>query len=266
VIDLLPLIAFGLIAVMITIMIYNWRALSDAVGFGLAKKRRAKTKRSRTVQLIVWMAAWAIAIVVLIDKCGGVLSCKTPDQTANLSTPVRVIVNGSGPLPSLPLLDTAVQLGSLIQTNWLYAIFLGFLIVSSVIVGRGVLVSLKEIKNETINEMPVPSEAIVAVEDAVRILRSQPQTDPRTRIINCYERMIAAAQGLGATVTSDQTARELETSIRKMLLVKGSEIRDLTDLFEEARYSLHPITEEDAAKAQDCLLGIADEMNIILSV
>jgi hypothetical protein len=78
--------------------------------------------------------------------------------------------------------------------------------------------------------------------------------------------MILAAQRLGATVTSDQTARELEKSIRKMLVIKGSAIRELTDLFEEARYSLHPINENDAEQAQQCLLGIAEEMNIPLSV
>jgi hypothetical protein len=78
--------------------------------------------------------------------------------------------------------------------------------------------------------------------------------------------MVQAAQGLGATVTSDQTARELETSIRRMLVIKGPAIRELTNLFEEARYSLHDITENDAAQAQLHLHGIAEEMNIPFSV
>jgi hypothetical protein len=115
--------------------------------------------------------------------------------------------------------------------------------------------------------MPLPRvEGLVAVEDALRILKTQPELDPRTRIINCYERMVQAARAQGATVTSDQTARELETSIRKMLVIRGPAIRELTNLFEEARYSLHNITENDAEQAQGYLHDIAEEMNIPLSV
>ena len=81
-----------------------------------------------------------------------------------------------------------------------------------------------------------------------------------------YQRMVQSAQRLGAGITSDQTARELEKAISMMLLIKGSSLRKLTDLFEEARYSLHPITETEAEQAQECLLRIAEEMNITLSV
>jgi len=111
-----------------------------------------------------------------------------------------------------------------------------------------------------------PLEGISAVEDAIHILESQEGTDPRTRIINCYQRMVQAAQHLGAPVTSDQTARELETAIRKMLMIRGPAIKELTELFEEARYSLHTITERDGEKAHERLLSIAEEMKIQVSV
>jgi hypothetical protein len=78
--------------------------------------------------------------------------------------------------------------------------------------------------------------------------------------------MVQSAQRLGASISSDQTARELEMAIRSMLMIKGLSLRELTDRFEEARYSLHPITEADADQAQQCLLDIAREMNISLSV
>src|SRR6266702_1018103 len=90
--------------------------------------------------------------------------------------------------------------------------------------------------------------------------------DPRTRIINCYQRMVQAAHHLGAPVTSDQTSRELQTAIRKMLMLRGSAINELTELFEEARYSLHPITERDGERAHKRLLAIAQEMKLPVSV
>jgi len=262
---LIPVIGLGLIVAMLAFMIFNWRHLSNAIGYQLSNKRIAKRKQSRTIQTAVWIATWAIAAHVLTAKCGG-LFCRTPAQASTLPE-VIAAVSGTRPGPTLPLLAAVVELSSLVQANWFYLAFLGFLAISSVIIARGVLVSWQETRADAISQMPLPkSEGISAVEDAIRILKTQPELDARTRIINCYERMVQAAQRLGATVTSDQTARELETSIRKMLVIKGSAIRRLTDLFEEARYSLHPITENDAEQAQEYLQGIAEEMNIPLSV
>jgi hypothetical protein len=247
---------------MIAFMVFHWRHLSDVIGYQLSNRRIAKRKQSRTMQTAVWIATWAIAVYILTAKCGGIF-CRTPQQASSLPNTITGFVTGTGPGPTLPLLSTVIELSSLVQSNWFYLAFLGFLVVTSVIIARGVVVSWQETRAEALSQMPLPrAEGIVAVEDAIRILKTQPELDPRTRIINCYERMILAARHLGATITSDQTARELETSIRKILVIKGSAIRELTDLFEEARYSLHSITEDDAGKAEQCLLGVAEEMNI----
>lgn len=249
---------------MLAIMVYNWRALSDAIGFGIAKKRKAQ-KKNRTVQIIVWMATWLTAIVVLLQKCNGIF-CQVPAQP---TTPSQIVTNavGTGPGPSLPFLDVVIRLNSLVQSSWFYLAFLGFLVFSSVIIARGVMVSLKETKDEAVSELVVPNpEGAAAVTDAIRMLRTELEVDARTRIIKCYERMINAAQRVGLAITSDKTARELEASIRKMLLVKGAAIKTLTDLFEEARYSLHAITEDDVGIAQKCLVDIAHELNIPVSV
>jgi Domain of unknown function (DUF4129) len=251
---------------MIGFMAYNWRHLSDTLGFQLARKRSTNRKQSRSIQTAIWIAAWVIAVYVLASKCGGIF-CRSTSQAQFLPGNITSVVSGSGPGPTLPLLSTIVEFTSLVQSNWFYLAFLGFLVLTSVIIARGVVVSWQETRADAMSQMPPPTaEGIAAVEDAIRILKTQPEIDPRTRIISCYERMVQAAQRLGATVTSDQTARELETSIRKMLVIKGSAIRELTDLFEVARYSLHPITEADAEQAQRYLQSIAEEMNTPLSV
>jgi len=51
-----------------------------------------------------------------------------------------------------------------------------------------------------------------------------------------------------------------------MIGVDSPAIRELTNLFEEARYSLHPITEDDAGQAQRCLLDISGQMDLRLNV
>jgi hypothetical protein len=263
---LIPVIGLGLFIVMIGFMIFNWRHFSDALGYQLSRKGVAKKKKSRKIQMAVWIATWAVAAYALTQKCGGLI-CRTPSQASSLPDQITGFVNGSGPGPTLPLLSTVVELSSLVQSNWFYLAFLGFLVVSTVIVARGIMVSWEEIRADAGSLLQQPRlEGIAAVEDAIRILKTRPELDARTRIINCYERMVQAAQRVGAKITSDQTARELETSIRKMLAINSSAIGELTNLFEEARYSLHPITENDAEQAQEYLLTIAEEMHIPLSV
>ena len=51
-----------------------------------------------------------------------------------------------------------------------------------------------------------------------------------------------------------------------MLLLRGPAIDDLTKLFEEARYSLHVITDSEAEEAHRFLLDISEEMKLPVSV
>ena len=45
-----------------------------------------------------------------------------------------------------------------------------------------------------------------------------------------------------------------------MFHLAGPGIGELTRLFEEARYSLHQLTEADSQEAQSCLVDIAEEL------
>ena len=211
------------------------------------------------MQVIVWGAVWLIAMQVLFSRCGGFIC--SPAEATN-STKVPNIITGSAPLPTLPAIGAISQIDNIIQANWFYAAFIALIVVSSVIMIRAYRLSWEDLREE-IHEVPTPqTEGIIAVKDAIQILESQEILDPRERIINCYQRMILAAQNLGAPVTSDQTARELETAIRNVLNLHGSAITRLTDLFEEARYSLHIVTELDAQAAHQHLTAISEEMKL----
>ena len=247
----------------IFLLAYNWRDLSDALGHGIGRKRKQQKRQSKSAHLIVWMGTWLIAVMFLLERCGG-LFCNAPPN-ANLSH-VEDLVTGTGPGPGIPYAQTFSQLGSIVQINWFSTVFLGFLVVSSAIIIRALKVSWDETKSDMISFQGPQVERMMAVEDAIHILESQKAKDPRTRIIDCYQRMVQAAQHLGAPVTPDQTARELGTAVRKMLMLHGSAIDRLTDLFEEARYSLHSITEKDAERAHELLFTIADEMKLPASV
>src|SRR5439155_808898 len=69
---------------------------------------------------------------------------------------------------------------------------------------------------------------------------------------------------LGAPVSSDLTARELDRAVRSTFALKGPATTNLTQLFEEARYSLHEIDDDDADKAHEYLESVAEELKIQL--
>jgi hypothetical protein len=265
ILELIPLIGLVLMVAMIGVIAYNWRILSDALGLGIARGRKQQKKRRRTLSLIVWMTAWLVVIGVLYQRCGGTgIFCGSSKPTTLTPTVQNYVSGSAGPV--LPGLELATKIGQIVQTSWFAIAFLGLVVVSSVIVVRGVFVSWNEMKRVVgfLPELEVEGKS--AVVDALRIIESQETLDPRTRIIRCYQRMVAAAQHLGAPVTSDQTARELENAIRRMLLLTGPAIHDLTKLFEEARYSLHLITDKEAEEAHHRLLEIAEEMKLPVSV
>jgi len=261
--SLAPLIGLGLVIALMIFLAYNWRLLSDAIGFGMARKRSQSRKKFKTLPIIITLAVWALAIEVLVFRCGGLICSASQSSTAITSQ----ITNSEDVAASFPLLASIAQVSNLVQSNWFFYAVIGLVFVSSVIVVRSLLVSWYETRSELIVKMPLPLPVgIEAVEGAILILKSQTALDPRMRIINSYQSMVERAQGVGATLTSDQTARELEAVIRGMLRVNSPAISELTDLFEEARYSIHPITEDDAERAQRCLLDISKQMDLRLNV
>jgi hypothetical protein len=266
ILELIPVIGLVLMVVMIGFIAYNWRLLSDALGFGIARGRKQQRKRGRTITVMVWMTAWLVAAGVLLERCGGATIFCGSSKTTPLGPPLLTNFVSGNPGPVLPGLDLVTKIGLLVQTSWFAIAFLGLLAVSSVIIVRGVKVSWDEMKRVVSLVPALELEGESAVQDAIRILESEETMDPRTRIIRCYQRMVQAAQHLGAPVTSDQTARELESAIRKMLLLRGPAIDDLTKLFEEARYSLHVITDKEAEEAHRFLLDISEEMKLPVSV
>ena len=154
-----------------------------------------------------------------------------------------------------------MALAQLVDTSFFVYAFFGLVAVSSVIMVRAFKVSLSEKEVGKAEALVRIQEGQEAVRDAIRMLDEDVMEDPRTKILACYQRMISAARDLGAPVGLDRTARELEKGIREMFLLRGDGIATLTVLFEEARYSLHTVSEEDSRQARECLLEIQGELN-----
>jgi uncharacterized protein DUF4129 len=237
--------------------------MSEALGFGISRGRTARRKKNNTLQILVYLAAWGVAIMVLMLRCGTILSavqCNSTNAIQNAAAAVQNTVS-PGQLPQLPILGPALALASLVDSNLFIIVFYGLVIISGVIMVRAYKVSWNERNSGQLETHQILQEGQEAVQDAIRILDEEESSDPRTRIIACYQRMIRATMALGAPMGPDRTARELERGIREMFMLKGSGIARLTELFEVARYSLHTVSEEDAEKARECLVEIRQELD-----
>lgn len=84
--------------------------------------------------------------------------------------------------------------------------------------------------------------------------------DPRTAVIACYARMVRALAASGLRPSRSDTPLEL---LRRVLLdqrVAERSVRRLTELFEMAKFSQHPVDEDMRAAALDALEDVRSQL------
>ena len=254
-----PLFLLGATVAIIILIALNYRDLAAAIGFGMAQRRKVR-KRSSRYTFFVQLFFWALAIGVLVETKGSIFN---PTHATN-STLAKIV--GEDTTNPNPLLTSGLipAVFKLVQNEWFSLAFLGVLVVGGVLIIQSVRVALQETRNATIEGLQVNQEqGLEAIHEAIRMVESS-DSDPRSRIIACYQHLISTVSKLGASVSPNLTARELDRAVRATFSLKGPATTDLTQLFEEARYSLHEITGDDAAKAHELLESVAEELQIQL--
>jgi len=260
IIDLLPLLAIATMVVLVILIAIHWRDLSDGLGLGMAGRRKKKAVgKHRLLKFLVVLYAWAFALIFLLTNCKGVLCGGANGLSNDLHS--NFLSNGSNDPSSIALRGFASSFGGIVQLGWFMPAFFGLALVSSLVMARSFLVSWRESKRAARAEISDNINAgLEAVHDAIKIISESQIADPRSRIIACYQRLVRTVSALGAPISPDQTARELEREIRRIFLLDGNSVRDLTKLFEEARYSMHPITEVQSLEAGQYLREIEEEL------
>lgn len=84
--------------------------------------------------------------------------------------------------------------------------------------------------------------------------------DVRSTIMRCYKKMCNILEESGVSNDKSMTPREFRTRADEKLGASASRIDDLTDLFEEARYSSHSLSEDDREGALDNLKALREEL------
>ena len=100
-----------------------------------------------------------------------------------------------------------------------------------------------------------PSE--VLAESLADLLRAVEQGSPRAGIIAAWVRLEGIAADAGVRPRRSETPAELTIRVLDQMSVPGRWILRLADLYREARFSDHPMTEADRAEAVQCLSALA---------
>jgi hypothetical protein len=94
--------------------------------------------------------------------------------------------------------------------------------------------SIEQIASQTINQLKI-------------------DTDYQKTVIHCYKQMCDWLNHKGVKKNSYQTPREFAMVVKEYIQVSPQTLYTLTQIFERARYSSHPISSEDRDQAIRCL-------------
>src|SRR5215467_10290846 len=106
--------------------------------------------------------------------------------------------------------------------------------------------------------VPAPEPLAEALAAGAQALREDP--DPRTAIIACYAAMERSLADAGSPADAADTPAEVLARATAGGLVRSSCAGTLTGLFRRARYSRHPMTEDDRAAAMEALAQVRADL------
>ena len=115
-------------------------------------------------------------------------------------------------------------------------------------------------------ELPddVKEELSVALSDAIDDLRNEP--DARRAVIAAYARMEGVLARRGYARHPAEAPFEYLSRILISLRVRGGAVRELTDLFERAKFSTHEIDEAMKERAISSLVSVRDDLRPAVAV
>ncbi|MCI4356189.1 MAG: DUF4129 domain-containing protein [Thermoplasmata archaeon] len=178
--------------------------------------------------------------------------------------------NGNGMMgpPPHPVPPMGAPLGNLTFGSWSvpgwtgYVVVLGIAVVV-VLVAIPLAVALRP-RNSGPRVVPAPTIAErtrAEIADTLEQLESDPNADPRAVIVALYARLLVAIDPKIENAEA-RTARELESLSVERLALPPAAARELTALFEEARYSVHAMTRDDGVRARAALQRILAALDV----
>ncbi|HEV2317697.1 MAG TPA: DUF4129 domain-containing protein [Thermoplasmata archaeon] len=248
-----PLPVFTLVSTVVVIFLFGY------IAWQIYKRVRGGRVpipgRAALTGVVALLVAVAFVFVVALVHPGGVLGggnnggdrsggsgSSNNGQGNATGGPGNGLIGFGSPLPGLP------------QVSWTLL----------AVIGLGVGLAVAALVVYTLRGGPrgagTPDAARIGrlrseFERTLRELESDPDADPRDRILALYQRLLLALH-LRVRGLAEQTAREIEREIVGTFRVDASAAHELTLLFEEARYSTHPLGHAEFERARGALTGV----------
>ena len=250
----------GFMVLILVVMVVTRRDLIDVLKEAFVGPERAPRRRS-------WLGSLLSAIFTLVVLFFIFYFWKSPAEPEG--------VDGG---PSFPPSGGAGADGNATSTSWPFlpqpsastslavGYAAGIMLLAIGVVGALIMFQamretswgLKELPPDDLEES-VKESALEAVQEAIH--RIEREGDFRAAVIRCYRRLCETLDEHGVPREKCQTAREYESAVSEILDIPEDPVSTLTDLFEEARYSLHEIGEGEQSRALGSLVDIRDHLS-----
>ncbi len=228
--------------------------ITGAIMAGLVALWLFSLFRHRQTSDLNVLATWVLPFLVVV----GVLLAGL--VVASLLNPIGTPIPGSGTgtnpgntTPPPP--PNGTSNGALFHLppwspGWIPFLVVGVVAVALVVLVLPILLASRSRSRTASLEDPGAGRG--ALERAIRTLDADPNADPRSRIIALYAELLRRAANYLDRWES-LTPREIETACVRVWHLPPVPAHDLTRLFEEARYSEHPIPEASVDTARGAL-------------
>jgi hypothetical protein len=220
-----------------------------------------------------WPAAAGVTALVLVLFASALSSTRLFGGVD--TTPAHPHGNGGSATPTTSRTVEAIDTGSS-TTAAIFYVLLG-LVALSVVAGlalalyrlarvrRGPRVRRRQWTDrrpltDDIADVDTAAEARILGSALDRARADLDESDPRRAVIACWLRLERAAATVGAPRQVADTPAELVAKVLARHDVPAPALRTLAGLYEDARFSAHPIDEVDRDRARDALRRVADAL------
>lgn len=178
--------------------------------------------------------------------------------SANPTTSVTSTLPSLNDLPTLPPVAVAViQLVVALAVGWVLALLARYAWRSFP------RVTTRAVAVAPITPLPALPDELVDTADARLALLQE--GDPRNAIVACWVDLEDAAAAAGLPRRPHETAAEYTVRVLHTWDVAPDAMGALAELYREARYSRHPLTEEHRAAAVERLNAIHDDLRRVIA-
>jgi hypothetical protein len=240
--DLLTIVVIGYALAVIAMLVVFWM---------LRDEWRQPKGRSWLRQLAVFLA-----IMVGVSLLGWRLAELRHQQGGQGGHAVQTTGAVTQRTPTLPNLPAARRPA---RFDWVFAAVLG----AGLVLLAVILLRRRRPDDEVEDEEPetVEEELTAVVSDTIDDLRRE--ADPRRAVIAAYARMERVLGQHGQPREPSEAPFEYLTRVLVRLRVRPAAVRDLTELFERAKFSTHDVDQRMKERAISALVSVRDDLQAV---